>query len=74
MDGSNQTYVGSEFDNLTFGWRNSIDALVEKDILNDDTFMKTLEAASIIDYSAKATKKLFIFSLEKDSWITPLNT
>ena len=69
----NEKYVGTSISDISLGSRNSIDALVDKSIFDSDTFKNSVEAASIVNYSAKATKKIFIFTLEKDSLVTPLN-
>ena len=56
-------YVGPGKLDLSFGSRNSIDTLVDKTLFNDPVFDDSVDAASIVGYSAKATKKLFIFTL-----------
>jgi len=36
--------------------------------------MSTLKNATIIDYASEAISKIFVFSLKRDSVVSPLNT
>lgn len=55
------------------GSRNSIELLVDLPKLNQLGFKQALDAATIVQHGKEAKSPLFIFTLAKDSVVTPLN-
>lgn len=58
---------------IAFSRKNSAFSLVKGSFLLDDTFEEALKSATVVDYEARTNRDIFIFSLMKDSLVSPLN-
>ncbi|AIT08611.1 lysophospholipase [Candidatus Francisella endociliophora] len=52
---------------------NSVYDLFNKSIFKDPELIQTMKDANIVNYSKTTTTPLFLYSLEKDSVVTPIN-
>ena len=56
------------------GSNNSVYSIIKKEILDQVLFQRLIAEATIVDYTIKTETKTYLWSLERDSLVSVLNT